>query len=37
MDQGLRQVKKKYPAPPPPKKECLQALKIIITTLVSIR
>ena len=35
MDQGLREVKKNYP--PPPKKECLQALKIIITTPVSTR
>lgn len=36
MDQGLREVKKKL-APPPKKKECLQALKIIITTPVSTR
>ena len=36
MDQGLREVKKKLP-PPPQKKECLQALKIIITTPVSTR
>lgn len=36
MDQGLREVKKNYP-PPPQKKECLQALKIIITTPVSTR
>ena len=33
MDQGLREVN----YPPPQKKECLQALKIIITTPVSTR
>ena len=37
MDQGLREVKKKISPPPPKKKECLQALKIIITTPVSTR